>query len=122
MNARMMIEDVYIRRITGQENPPTPRKKVKRVYMAAATVNTAIHKHFWLKCSHKALIHDLQLRNIKERNTNCSKLNELHLVRDKWKIVVTLHEAYISLSDSSNILAITYRNINANGCKDFVHQ
>ncbi len=50
----------------------------------------------------KPKIHQLLPKHIAERKTNCRKLYEKHLAVEKWKIVITLDEAWAYLRDCNN--------------------
>ena len=72
-------------------------------------VSTTRNRDINLKKGHKSWVHKLLPRHIAERHTNSRKLYECHLAGDKWKLIVTLDEAYVYLNDTNKPRAIFYQ-------------
>jgi hypothetical protein len=109
-----------IQNLAKQENPPTQRAMAEKVGTSSATVNRIIRSNLKLRKCHKARVHALNERHIAERKTNCRKLYECYLSNEKWKMVVTLDEAWIYLSDCGKARAICYRPQGEKGRSDWV--
>lgn len=111
-----------VRRLALQENPPTQKAMARKTGTSVATVNRIIHQDLRLKKFHKARVHALNERHIRERKTNARKLYERHLSGDKWKFIVTLDEAWVYLTDCGKIRAIGYRPVEEKGRAQWVRK
>lgn len=100
-----------IRRLVTGENPRTQRSVANTVHVSQATVHNVIKKDLRLVRRHKSRVHRLLPRHVKERKTNCRKLYERYLARDRWQYVVSLDEAYVYLDNCNKPRAIFYRPV-----------
>ena len=79
------------------ENPLTQRLLAKQAKVSQPTINRIIKNDLEKEKRMKTSVHVLNQKDMKNRKSNCRKLYENHLAREKCRYVVTLDESWIRL-------------------------
>lgn len=96
-------QPALVRRVlkeVDQENAPTQRALAQKLNVCAQTVNNIIHKNLGLKTLMKPKVHDMDDLHKTKRHIRAARLLRGPLKADCMEFVVTLDEAWLSLSDT----------------------
>ena len=86
-----------IKRYTSRENIPPHSFIAQKTNVSKSTISRVINNKLEMQKRRKRMVHVLNLKEKKNRMSNCIKLYKKHLAREKCKFVVTLDESWIRL-------------------------